>query len=80
MGRQTIRFKNSDTHFVLCQIERMDGWTMHAFKFSRSRKDIGDTEVSEETLQITPRGELDVSFTNYPDINLDEYTLYYKVN
>ena len=66
--------------FIFFQVERMDGWTMHAFKFSRSRKDIGDTEVSEDTLQITPRGELDVSFTNYPDINLDEYTLYYKVN
>ena len=50
---------------------------MHAFKFDRST--VAQKRVSEEMLRANPRGELDVSFTNYPDIDLDEYTLYYKV-
>ena len=51
---------------------------MHAFKFDRST--VAQKRVSEEMLRANPRGELDVSFTNYPDIDLDEYTLYYKVH
>ena len=56
----------------------MDRWKMHAFKFDRST--VAQKRVSEEMLRANPRGELDVSFTNYPDIDLDEYTLYYKVH
>ena len=57
----------------------MNAWKMHAFQFSRSRKEIGEKRVSEETLPMFVEGELDVSFTNYPDVNPEEYTFYYKV-
>ena len=54
---------------------------MHAFKFvdQFGRPTVEQKRVSEDTLQITPRGELDVSFTNYPDINMEEHTIYYRV-
>ena len=64
---------------LVLQIENMNGWKMHSFQFSRSRKEIGEKRVSEETLPMFVEGELDVSFTNYPDIDPAEFTFYYKV-
>ena len=57
----------------------MNGWKMHAFQFNRARKEIGEKRVSEDILPMYTEGEIDVSFTNYPDINPQEYTFYYKV-
>ena len=70
---------SNENMFLILQIENMNGWKMHAFQFSRSRKEIGEKRVSEETLPMFVEGELDVSFTNYPDIDPAEYTFYYKV-
>ena len=55
----------------------MEDWKMHAFKIVRST--VSQKRASEDTLPLYPGGELTVSFTRYQDIDLAEYTLYFKV-
>ena len=56
----------------------MEEWKLHAFKIVRST--VGQKRVSEDTLPVYPGEELAVSFTSYPDIDLEEYTMYFKVH
>lgn len=65
----------SHPRLVRMNIENMEDWEMTSFKIGKTL-----TEKAPNSDQSLPNysGELAISFTSYPDIDLNEQTLYFK--
>ncbi len=54
----------------------MEGWQMTSFKITKT---VAERKLRDEELP-NYSGELAVSFTNYPNLDLSDTSLYFKVN